>query len=59
MRNRRPTDGQVGTWRWPGRPTAARREEEEARTFLVGVTEETAMRLGLRFWSGSSSIPRR
>ena len=32
--------------RWPRRPAATGRQEEKVGTFLVGVTEETTMRLG-------------
>ena len=37
---------QVRTWRWPRRSTATGRQEEEAWALLIGVTEETTMRLG-------------
>ena len=38
--------GHVGPWRWPGRPAAPRRQEEEARALLIRVPKETTMWLG-------------
>jgi hypothetical protein len=38
--------GQIGTRRWPGRSSAPRRQEEEARAFLIRMPEETTVRLG-------------
>ena len=37
---------QIGTNQWPGRSSAPRRQEEEARAFLIRMPEETTVRLG-------------
>ena len=37
---------QTDTSRWPGRPTAAGRQEQEARSLLVRMSKETTMWFG-------------